>query len=198
MQTKKNMSTTLLVKDSKICISKTKGGFVDYVKATSSHVLPSLVISIDESRLNQLLSNLYEHLKTETPFANLHIGRIVQTIWNASSHGQEWKYCPYDIANSLEINEVVSKNSTDIRTFFNSQWGRKFMMTTTGKIGLVVEACIPRDAIVILHGSRVPLILRKCEDSKRFQLVGDCYVDGIMFGEAVDWSEEEADEIVLE
>lgn len=177
---------------------KTKGRVVDHVKATSSHILPSLVISIDESRLKELFSNLYEHLKTETPFANLHIGRILQTIWNASSHGQELKFCPNGIANSLEIDEVVSKNSVDVRTFFNSQWGRKFMMTTTGKIGLVVEACTPGDAVVVLHGSRVPLILRKCEGSERFQLVGDCYVDGIMFGEAVDWSEEEADNIVLE
>ncbi|KAF2665062.1 hypothetical protein BT63DRAFT_459683 [Microthyrium microscopicum] len=43
----------------------------------------------------------------------------------------------------------------------------------------------PGDKIAILHGCNVPFLLRRVEsDKKEFFLVGECYVHGIMLGEA--------------
>lgn len=54
------------------------------------------------------------------------------------------------------------------------------------------------DEIAILHGADFPVVLRKIEGrEQRYKLIGDCYVDGVMFGEAVDWEEEDADDIII-
>jgi hypothetical protein len=49
----------------------------------------------------------------------------------------------------------------------------------------------PGDVVCILHGSKLPIVLRRQGD--KWRLIGQCYVDGIMFGEAVTWTEDEAD-----
>jgi hypothetical protein len=49
----------------------------------------------------------------------------------------------------------------------------------------------PGDVVCILHGSKLPIILRR--QGERWRFIGQCYVDGIMFGEAVTWAEDEAD-----
>lgn len=52
--------------------------------------------------------------------------------------------------------------------------------------------------IVIVHGCRVPVILQPVEgEDSVYKLVGDCFVEGIMFGEAVTWAEDDADTFVL-
>lgn len=52
--------------------------------------------------------------------------------------------------------------------------------------------------IAILHGCIVPLVL-ECEDEERreYRVVGEAYMKDMMHGEAVTWSEDEADEFVL-
>lgn len=55
------------------------------------------------------------------------------------------------------------------------------------------------DKIAILHGARFPVILRTVDsESQKYQVVGDCYIEGIMYGEAVTWKEEkDANDILL-
>ena len=52
------------------------------------------------------------------------------------------------------------------------------------------------DLICILHGSSVPCVLRRV-NGDQYQIIGQCYVDGIMYGEAVTWKESEADRFTL-
>jgi hypothetical protein len=63
--------------------------------------------------------------------------------------------------------------------------------------GLGSNAVLPGDCICIVHGSTVPLLLRRCENEKEFTVVGQCYYESWMYGEKVDWEEDEADEFVL-
>lgn len=82
------------------------------------------------------------------------------------------------------------------------------------KIGLVPCSAQEKDVIAILHGCRFPVVLRelpssgvsrekldsgrkKEKEERYYEFVGDCYVHGIMFGEAVQWEEHAADDIVL-
>jgi hypothetical protein len=58
-------------------------------------------------------------------------------------------------------------------------------------LGLGPPNTEPGDVICILHGSKLPIVLRRQGD--RWRLIGQCYVDGIMFGEAVTWAEDDAD-----
>jgi len=60
----------------------------------------------------------------------------------------------------------------------------RFVYTTAnGRLGLGPAILKPGDKIVILLGCRVPVLLRPQEG--RYRLVGESYVDGIMYGEAI-------------
>jgi len=63
--------------------------------------------------------------------------------------------------------------------------------------GLGPKAVQSDDCICIIHGSTVPLLLRRCASGKEYTVVGQCYYESWMYGEKVDWEEDEADEFVL-
>jgi hypothetical protein len=48
----------------------------------------------------------------------------------------------------------------------------------------VPEGAEHGDIICVLAGGRVPYVLRPCDDGF-YRLVGECYVDGAMHGEAL-------------
>ncbi|KAK4508206.1 hypothetical protein PRZ48_001944 [Zasmidium cellare] len=60
---------------------------------------------------------------------------------------------------------------------------RRFFSTGEGKIGLGPSMMQPSDQVVILHGGKTPFILRPVDFGHK--LLGQCYVHGIMQGEAV-------------
>ncbi|KAF2145870.1 uncharacterized protein K452DRAFT_102434 [Aplosporella prunicola CBS 121167] len=86
---------------------------------------------------------------------------------------------------------------TETEVNFFGVCGRRLLETTAGRIGLAPELCEVGDALAVLHGCRVPLVLRRVEGEESYRLVGDCFVEGAMNGEAVSWFDCEADEIVL-
>lgn len=68
----------------------------------------------------------------------------------------------------------------------------RFFTTSTGLRGTASENMHPGDIVVILFGSRVPFVLRKCDSV--YRLVSSCYVLGFMNGEAIDmWKNGELD-----
>ena len=65
---------------------------------------------------------------------------------------------------------------------------RGFFATKEGFIGLGLAATRPNDQICLLEGGQTPFILRKAEKPVgSYQVVGETYVHGIMYGEK--WSE---------
>ena len=62
---------------------------------------------------------------------------------------------------------------------------RKLMRTLGGYLGLVPKSASIGDHIVLLKGGRVPYVLREAGRNK-FELIGECYVHGVMHGEAFD------------
>lgn len=60
---------------------------------------------------------------------------------------------------------------------------RRFFTTSKGRIGVGPHLIQPGDSIVVVVSSYQPFILRR--DRGLFHLVGECYVYGIMAGEAV-------------
>lgn len=60
--------------------------------------------------------------------------------------------------------------------------GRRLFLLQNGYIGLGPPESQPGDLVVIIQGVSVPLVLRKRE-SGNFILVGEAYVQGIMYGE---------------
>lgn len=65
--------------------------------------------------------------------------------------------------------------------------GWRFVTTKYGRCGIAPNGVLPGDAVAILSGGKVPFILRKgFLPWGGLFLIGQCYIDGIMFGEAVE------------
>lgn len=77
--------------------------------------------------------------------------------------------------------------------------GRCVIRSTGDKLGLAPAMTKRSDLIAILHGSEVPIILRPVygHHFNHFKVIGQCYLEGVMQGEAVTWKEHEADEFIL-
>ncbi|KAH0536831.1 hypothetical protein FGG08_006329 [Glutinoglossum americanum] len=67
----------------------------------------------------------------------------------------------------------------------NTLRGRTFFITTKGYMGIGPGDMAKGDPAVILYGARTPFILRPVGSGGKWQLVGDCYIHGIMAGEAI-------------
>jgi hypothetical protein len=73
--------------------------------------------------------------------------------------------------------------------------GRRIVNLEKNQIGLYPESCQDGDFVCVLHGANLPIVLRKLAD--KWELIGPCFVDGMMYGEAVDWREDDADIFTL-
>ncbi|KAI1075687.1 heterokaryon incompatibility protein-domain-containing protein [Whalleya microplaca] len=60
---------------------------------------------------------------------------------------------------------------------------RRLFTTLKGFLGVGSASVMAKDRIVILKGCKVPVILR--QKGQYWELIGECYVDGIMYGEGV-------------
>lgn len=63
-------------------------------------------------------------------------------------------------------------------------WHRRIVRTEKEYIGLVPRSTQVGDYIAVFKGGRVPLVIR--QRGLKWQLIGDCYVHGIMRGEVYD------------
>jgi hypothetical protein len=78
-------------------------------------------------------------------------------------------------------------------------FGRRFMWTEDGKMGLVPAAAEVNDKICVFFGGQVLYIIREVDEGKH-EFIGECYVHGLMDGEALDplgCYEERAEDFVL-
>lgn len=62
---------------------------------------------------------------------------------------------------------------------------RRLITTRTGQFGLAPSIVRPGDQIFVILGCSVPVILRRCDNSEMYDVVGECWVDGFMRGEAI-------------
>ena len=62
--------------------------------------------------------------------------------------------------------------------------GRKLFISESGHMGLCPESTEPADVICIIFGADVPFVLRPLQNG-HFLIVGECYVDGFMDGQAI-------------
>jgi hypothetical protein len=63
--------------------------------------------------------------------------------------------------------------------------GRRVCVTRKGYVGLVPPLTMIGDVIVIIVGAQTPFVLRAAGTKRSKQLVGECYVHGVMDGEAL-------------
>lgn len=71
-------------------------------------------------------------------------------------------------------------------------------VTSTGFLGLAPYGAREGDVVFVVRGIDVPLVLRADGDDKAsYELIGDCYVQGVMEGEALEMRELVALEVIV-
>lgn len=68
----------------------------------------------------------------------------------------------------------------------------RFCITEKGYVGLVPHDAVVGDSVVLVNGAAVPFVVRGCGDVERpylTTLVGECYIHGIMHGEALNFED---------
>lgn len=68
---------------------------------------------------------------------------------------------------------------------------RRFCLTLNGRIGWVPRAAQTGDIISLMRGSPVPVVIRPSQQGKSYLMIGQCYIHGIMDGEAVTGKEDQ-------
>ncbi|SMQ48515.1 unnamed protein product [Zymoseptoria tritici ST99CH_3D7] len=68
--------------------------------------------------------------------------------------------------------------------FERTSWSRSFFTTKAGRIGLGPMGLREEDVIAVLFGGQTPFVLRPLRDG-RYKFIGECYVHGIMDGQAM-------------
>ena len=89
-----------------------------------------------------------------------------------------------DGANQTSLPTIVTQF---LRRVLAVVWSRRLVLTKTHeRLSLAPENAKKKDIICVLAGGSVPFLLRACEGGW-FELVGECYVHGMMDGEALQW-----------
>lgn len=76
---------------------------------------------------------------------------------------------------------------------------RRFCFTSNGRLGQLAPGSEPGDCICVLGGGEVPLVIRPTSGDGKgmYKLIGECYLDGIMDGEAWKLSDHVVEDISL-
>jgi hypothetical protein len=94
----------------------------------------------------------------------------------------------YDAIAAADNDNKVLRDLYALEEYCGTLRHRRLFSTASGKLVLGSSAMELGDHIAIIFGSRTPLILRSLKDSK-FKLIGECYVEDIMYGDACVWDE---------
>ncbi|KAI7779538.1 hypothetical protein LA080_000727 [Diaporthe eres] len=77
---------------------------------------------------------------------------------------------------------IALKPEDEAFRFMKDGSGRLFQ-STQGCLGIVPKAAQTGDEVSFVPGSTVPFLLRKAKKSGQYELVGEAYVHGVMYGE---------------
>ncbi|CAO2656816.1 Nn.00g056190.m01.CDS01 [Neocucurbitaria sp. VM-36] len=187
-----------------------RGQIIDHIdKLSSVRILPSW--DIEEGYLPSIVAQI----KSDLPgFEHWTPVELIDFLNTVSSNGMK----PRESATQLlglapgvfpDEWKHLHKHADSLGICLSMGRGRRFMRTEKGRAGLApFIGSKARDGnkrgsvIVILHGCSVPIVLEKVDDSAddeggEWKVIGDCYIEGVMHGEAVDWEEGSTTTFVL-
>ena len=151
--------------------------FKAWVLAASATTLPSL----DDQHHEHLLLNwtirnrTFDHSSVPLPSTD----EIVNLSHNIRGRDHRLETGNYEFEAVREGNNFSQEASAVC-------WGRRLIRTFHGHFGLAPETAEPGDQVWLLQCAQVPFVLRPRLDG-RYSLLGEAYIHGIMFGEAVDF-----------
>jgi hypothetical protein len=101
----------------------------------------------------------------------------------------EWRYSSYGWV-CIEPPIHLKNQERFAKLMHQTVRGRALFITSNGYIGLGPEDLKQGDAVAIFHGAKTPFVVREAAKDNQWSLIGDCYVHGIMSGEALEGQKE--------
>ncbi|KAF9777760.1 hypothetical protein IL306_004328 [Fusarium sp. DS 682] len=96
---------------------------------------------------------------------------------------------PEDLETAREDN-LTQRSRSYAELLIGSLEGWRFAITENNRCGIVPPNAQVGDDVLILGGGKVPFLFRESSERERaYQLVGECYVEGIMQGEEIEEDE---------
>jgi hypothetical protein len=93
----------------------------------------------------------------------------------------------------------TGEQGTDLVTYTRAVaeagYMRRFVITEKGRLGWAPKWSEEGDRVVVVHGSTMPWIVRKKKEG--WVRIGACYIEGIMFREAMIGGEASIEDIIL-
>ena len=86
-------------------------------------------------------------------------------------------------ANQEIAKYVTSDNLLKFEKLISAVYAQLLFRTNGGDLGYGPLSMSPGDQIWVLENGRVPFVLRPVDDGKNFELLGECYVHGVMDGQ---------------
>lgn len=74
----------------------------------------------------------------------------------------------------------------DMATWLGASASRRLVVLVTGHFGLAPMTVKPGDAVYVILGCSVQVVLRRVSDTSQYTVIGESYVEGYAEGEAVD------------
>lgn len=103
-------------------------------------------------------------------------------------------WCPYtpEVLDILHAHAGTGDAKRFAKAAKSACQSRVFLKTSEGWRGIGPKDVEAGDILIVLFGSRVPFVLRR--DGSSYRLISDCYVYGLMDGEAMDmWKDGKLD-----
>jgi len=152
-----------------------RGVTVDTIVTLDKHTNSSLVNSFIET------GGVYEYADQGMMEA---FARTLVADINPSKHGKiEERWREEDFFNGTK----QSANEDGITPFWAKAYDkildRRFLCTKDRRIGLAPITACEGDLVCLVLGGEVPFVLRRSDDE--YELVGECYVHGLMDGEGL-------------
>ena len=146
-------------------------------------LIPAVVASLKQTYA-QLLPDQYNDVARYLLAATFTCGKY-RIDWDEITDWPE----SADVADIIDI--LQTRNIRDTQVCYK----RKLATLDKYFLALVPESTEPGDSICVANGSSTPLVLRR--SGEHHLVIGECYVDQIMDGEAVEWADGEGDRIIL-
>ena len=152
----------------------------------SNRIFPELLAMTDERYEEFWRTLTCNHNTKMLPGPAIHgtwMRSYVELILEEGSASKDW--IQERISDFQQIHAVIGLMNKN----------RRFCATIDGRIGLVPKSAAAGDVVCVLYGGRVPFVLRPC--GKGYTLIGECYIHGLMDGEAIDMKQLESREFAL-
>jgi hypothetical protein len=183
-----------------------RGKIIDRIDVVSSIRFNKYLADIDDAYIDSLVNQIKIDMPNLSHWTQVDLVRFFSTV---TANGGVPDRSAEDLLSTSQEGKNSVRNTSGWREGLGIALamgrGRRFVRTEKGRLGLAPAVGSQArsgqkngSAIVVLHGCTVPVVLENVDETAGdWKLLGDCYIEDVMRGQAVDWDEECTETFVL-